>query len=492
MNARWRLLAFVAAISVALVASPAGADGEIVVTVASVDDSRFPLVEAVFTADESGRPLANLAPSELSITEGGSPATVTALRSASDASMPLALLVTFDTSGSMAGASLAQAKAAASALFRSLSPGDVGGLITFSDGVQVAVPLGGSRAELEAAVQGLQANGNTALYDAVAQSGKLAAGSGLARRAVVLFSDGEDYGGLSGLSRAQSLQAAAGGAALFYVIGIGQQVDRAYLEELARQSGGRYFQAASPSDVPAIYASIEALLRSQYVVTIRSAAPEGARQRTFALTVTRDGRTGTAQAPYLTARPEAAPTPAPAATVPSRSPEVLLTEAPAPAADTGSAPAWPWFALAVALAGAAGYAIWYRRRGTVAPATGGPIAPSPSMPARTPLPRADSHGTITAYRGDSTVRCVAIDGRPLTIGGSPGSGLRLEDPAVDGFEMRLWWRDGSVMAHVLSKRGPEPTINGARFEWASLTEADEVHVGPYRLRFSPDRPGAAK
>ncbi|MFN8637965.1 MAG: hypothetical protein U0360_00550 [Dehalococcoidia bacterium] len=79
----------------------AHADGEIAVALAEPDDSQFPDVTVVVTADRDGRPLTSLAAENVTVTEGGQPARVVSVRRAQDSRMSLAVVLTIDTSGSM-------------------------------------------------------------------------------------------------------------------------------------------------------------------------------------------------------------------------------------------------------------------------------------------------------------------------------------------------------------------------------------------------------
>jgi VWFA-related protein len=470
---------------VLLLAWPAAAqspDG-VVVRIASVDDSAFPTITAVFTADEAGRPIPDLGTDSVRITESGAPARVVRVQTGADSTIPLALVVTFDTSGSMAGANLAQSKAAATALFRSLSSNDIGALITFADDVRVAVPLPGKPPALEAAVGSLQATGNTALYDAVAESGRVAAGSGVQRRAVVLFSDGEDFGGRSQITREQSLQEAASGQALFYVIGIGQQVDRAYLEELASRSGGRYFQAQSAAEVPGIYSTIETLLRSQYVATFEAASAREPQSRSLSIAVTTASGSGSGETTYASRREAPTPTAVPATAVPTAVTAPAAEPVPEePESSGGGAGILVFLLLSAALvAGVAVFVFFRRRKPLSAPAPDlGRIGP---LPRHAPLATSAARGTLTASREGNAVQSLLFDGRPVTIGGASACDLQLPDPQLEGTELRLWWRDGSAMAHVLKDRDVVPLLNGAPFRWASLSDGDELQLGPYAVRY---------
>lgn len=243
------------------------------ISILSVDDTAFPEVHVVFTADQRGRPINEVRLSEVRIEESGLAATPVAIRRATDSNIPLALVITLDVSGSMVGETLTKAQAAAIGLSNNLVPADAAAVVSFADEVRVEQTLSSDKAALTGAISRLRAGGNTALYDAVAESARIAADTGFPRRAVVLLSDGQDFGSRSKLNREQSLAVASDAASLFYVVGVGPEIDRASLEELATRSKGRFFQAAGASEVPAVYASLEELLRSQFVITFRASSP---------------------------------------------------------------------------------------------------------------------------------------------------------------------------------------------------------------------------
>jgi VWFA-related protein len=463
----------------------AQADGELTVSIAAIDDSTFPVVTAVFTVDDGGRPVTSIPAESLKATEGGADATVLSIANAPESQIPLALLITIDTSGSMAGANLAQSQAAATSLIRSLAPGDSAAVIAFADSVRVAAPLSQNPDDLLPAVASFRAEGNTALYDAVGQSAKLAAASGIGRRAVVLLSDGQDFGGRSALNREQALAQAGSGSTLFYVIGVGSQTDRQFLEDVAARSGGRFFEAESAADIPGVFNSIQAVLRSQFVATIRSSAASGPRSRDLTLSVAIDGKTGSQARTYETRRPpvveQATAVPEP---TPSPPPPAATAEAPRPAdAESGRSIVGPLvlFLIVAAGAGVVLLLLWRRRRDTPALVPSEPALP---IPERTSVPRPDAAGRIVVTRGPVTVETIEVDGGPITVGSAPACAVRL--PATPGvaFEhARLWWRDGSPMVHALG-RGNLTLLNGEPVEWSSLGDGDELTVGPFVLKYT--------
>lgn len=486
--------------------APALADDEIDVRIANVDDTSFPRMDVVFTADVDGVPLAGLAPGEVSAAVSGQPASVVAINPATDASLPLAMLVAFDLSGSMVGEPLARSREAATSLIGGLAPSDEIAIVTFADEVLVQQPLTTDKAAALATLAGFEAVGNTTLHDATARAAGIAGESSHFRRVVVLLSDGEDFGALSTLSREQSLLAAEEARVPFYVIGLGTEIDRAFLEELSARTGGRFFEAPQPADLPAISESLEALLRSQYVATIEAPAASGEGAPEVALRIDRPEGNGTATATYRSQRPAQEPTAAPASPTaavateaPSPTPAATATAVPAASTDSdseGGGSLLPLIAVAavVVLGGAVGAVLFARRRHSAVPAP----PPDDSEPTGTniplPGPIAYRNGVATSrsryleVSGPAATFVVELGHLPATIGTGEGCTVTLEPlPGVASEHLRVWWRDGKHMLHHVGK-GAATIVNGEPVEWASLRPGDMIGIGPYTLAYHESDP----
>ena len=245
----------------------------------------------------SGADVEHLDASSFAVTLNGAPATVTAADLASSGNVPLDVLFVIDVSGSMAGEPIARAKEAAKGFVAGLSPNDRVAIITFADDAATTQDFTTDRGATAAAIDGLEANGNTALYRATGAAALKIGGASASRRAVILLSDGAQDGVPLTNTREQAIEAAAGGSAPFFTIGEGQGIDRDYLQQLAQATHGRYLEAPDPADLGALYDGIGKLLRSQYVVTFdASAAPaEGA---PISIEVKADGASAKADATY--------------------------------------------------------------------------------------------------------------------------------------------------------------------------------------------------
>lgn len=491
---RWlvRVLASVAAsvLAAAAMTVPGLADGELDVQVHSVDDSAFPAMTAVISVEGSGRPLESLDVSALTVTDNGSPVAVTRVARVQDARIPTTVVATLDTSGSMLGASLASAKTALGGLVQRLTPGDSVALVSFADRAQLVIAPTTDKSGVGIAVSALQASGNTALYGAVAESARVAASGGSTRRLVILLTDGEEYGNVSGLSREESLERAAQSGAVFYVIGLGVGADREYLAQLAARTGGRYLDAPTTADIDTGFAAIEELLRSQFVLSLESTSPAMPLSREVSVTVSRDGANGTTSFAFYSMR--TAPTPVDRATattpVPTADVKLPAETASDSSKDSGGPPLWPVLPLAVvAGAGIVWAGVWRARR----------AAPTDSLPAvsdlfaspPSPLVPTSQPASVAVFvrrggpEGVSTPERLMLPPEPVSVGWSPACQVQL--PKADGLaavHARLWWRDGTVMLHDLG--GGATTVNGAPARWASLSPGDGISFGPYRYQYA--------
>ena len=187
------------------------------------------------------------------------------------------VMLVIDVSGSMQATDvqptrLQAAQAAARSLINQLPSNDRIGLVSFNASATLAAPLSDSRDGVLAALDGLQAQGGTAIGDALAlavQQLQPAAGANTATRSpalIVLLTDGVSNAGVDPTSAAQ--QARASGIPVD-TIGIGSHdasvtvhgrpvggVDEAALGSIATATGGKYYFAEAAGQLNQIYSSL--------------------------------------------------------------------------------------------------------------------------------------------------------------------------------------------------------------------------------------------
>jgi tight adherence protein B len=234
----------------------------------------------------------------------------------------VAVMLVVDTSGSMrAGDNISLARDAAVRLVNELPPGTKVGVVAFSDQPQVVQGLTADRARVRSAIASLQANGETALRDAVVQASKLL-GRESGQRNLVLLSDGADTS--SQASFDQTVAAVKRAKAAIYTLGLtapaGEEQDPQALKNLARRAGGRAVTDLTGPQLAGLYQGIGRELASQYVLDVQLPQSTGT-TIAFAVTVEAAGASGSAQRTLLLRRPAASQTPA----VPSLSPAPALS-----------------------------------------------------------------------------------------------------------------------------------------------------------------------
>jgi tight adherence protein B len=234
----------------------------------------------------------------------------------------VAVMLVVDTSGSMrAGDNISLARDAAVRLVNELPPGTKVGVVAFSDQPQVVQGLTADRARVRSAIASLQANGETALRDAVVQASRLL-GRESGQRNLVLLSDGADTS--SQASFDQTVAAVKRAKAAIYTLGLtapaGEEQDPQALKNLARRAGGRAVTDLTGPQLAGLYQGIGRELASQYVIDVQLPQSTGTTVA-FAVTVKAAGASGSAQRTLLIRQQATTQTPA----VPSLSPAPALS-----------------------------------------------------------------------------------------------------------------------------------------------------------------------
>lgn len=271
MRLRWRLwvpglATFVATFAVFAI-PPAAGQSEVPLDVQDVDVGSRPGVALTVTAPRELVGV-DLGQEHFSLFENGTERDVRVRRVSSDT---LEVVLVIDTSGSMEGEPMAAAKGAAIDFISAMPRGTRVGVVGFGTEPTVARPLSTDTDALIAAVQGLEATGETALYDAVITvTEELAAEANPdARRVVIVLSDGGDTASVRTLDEAVGL---IGGVETgFYAVALATaESDLGALGRMATATGGRVVAASDPSEIAAVYDDIASQLVNQYRLSYRS------------------------------------------------------------------------------------------------------------------------------------------------------------------------------------------------------------------------------
>ncbi len=240
-------------------------------TVNQVIGDAFPsLLLLQMLRDQNGNPITNINTGNLEIIEDGKPATITDIRTVRQGSQELSAVLVLDRSGSMSGTPNLELEKAASAFVDRLAPIDFGEIINFASSYSVSVPFTTDKIKLKAGIAGRQADGGTALYDALYQGiGDAASRKG--RIAVIAMTDGENTSGKIG-NVSEVIQLAKKGNIPLFMIGLGND-NRSIMEQLASETGGLYLYAPNPTDLDGVYNRVSNQLDGQIQVSFISPDP---------------------------------------------------------------------------------------------------------------------------------------------------------------------------------------------------------------------------
>jgi Ca-activated chloride channel family protein len=247
-----------------------GNRGDTVIALAAgggfVGSVQVELVELpVVVLDDGGLPVIGLAQTDFTVYEDGQKVEVEGFGTTAD--LPLSLVIAVDTSGSMVEEfdDVKQAlRGFADAL---LEEDDTVALIRFAWDATVEVAWTEDVRQIKGRFDRFQPDGGTSLHDAVVRSLEQFRGR-RGRQAVVLLTDGEDTTSRTGWSVAERFAHTM--RVPIFPIGLGLgSLDfnsRGVLKSLSAETGGEAFFPKKVDELPAVYARIAELLRSQYLL----------------------------------------------------------------------------------------------------------------------------------------------------------------------------------------------------------------------------------
>jgi VWFA-related protein len=224
------------------------------------------MVDALAT--DGRRPLAGLTAADFELLDNGVPQAIQLLQLERQ---PLNVILVLDTSASVRGPRLTNLKAAAASIVKNLGAGDRASLLSFSHRLELRTPLTPDRSSLLASIASLDAQGSTALFDAVS-TGMVLRGTDAGRALLLLFSDGVDTA--SFLLEPSVLAAAARADVIVYPIAVRGRAarlneppaDERFLRALAAETGGRLEHADGDDDIDKAFARVFEEFKRRYVL----------------------------------------------------------------------------------------------------------------------------------------------------------------------------------------------------------------------------------
>ncbi len=228
------------------------------------DKVNVEVVEVTVTVtDDTGHFVADIPREAFAVREDGTPQTITYF---SSEDVPLELIVAVDISGSMAPA-MPKLKKAVKEFLAAVPPESAVTLLGFNDSVFALTRKATDPTERSRAVDRLASWGATALYDVIVRGIEML-GRQAGRKALVVFTDGEDQGSHVALEDVERrLQASD---VTLYMIGQGRGITQEYLiktmQRLTVPTGGRTFINDSVEQLQGAFDELLEELSNQYLL----------------------------------------------------------------------------------------------------------------------------------------------------------------------------------------------------------------------------------
>ena len=246
-----------------------------------IDPVGCPTIKAYVTVtDQNGFLVENLVAGDFELTENsGAAANPDSAAVAQTAALSLATAIVMDYSGSVSDdpVLVSAMESGATEFVDQMGASDQGEIIKFATNVEVVQAFTDDKNLLKAAIADDTdlGGGLTALYDAIYQGIEDAAAASTARYAVIVMTDGVDFGG-DGLpgsveTKDSVITLAQTNGIPVFTIKAGPDVDEAILQEIAEETGGQYFDALTTDRLVTVYTQLSEVLNGQYVLTYDTA-----------------------------------------------------------------------------------------------------------------------------------------------------------------------------------------------------------------------------
>ncbi len=219
--------------------------------------NNWPTIELYFTIACNGQPVYVTDSSKVRVFENGREVDDFTLWCPDPQSRcDISVALVFDASGSMIGPGQAGAIAAGNAFINNMDGViDEAAVLAFSSGVSLLQGMTTDTSALRSAVNSINAGGATAVWDGIYAGLEEVIAHGKNHcRAVIALTDGGDNS--SSHTPTELISLATRNRIRVYTVGLGTGIDAALLQAIATQTGGRYYQTPSGSELALIYQEI--------------------------------------------------------------------------------------------------------------------------------------------------------------------------------------------------------------------------------------------
>ncbi len=268
-----RIVLLVAVLAVLVTPSLALAQTEPAMEIVDLNTERYDLNGSTTMVVEFRNLDGALDPTQLVVTANGQPVQLLGVDPLGQTQEPVGIVLVIDVSGSMEGAPMEAAKAAAANFVSQKRPGDFIALVTFGDTVQTVSGFTTNIEALNARIGELEAAGETAFNDGVIQGINLFEQSNASalRRNIIVLSDGTDTASVS--TTDDVLAAINNPNNPVRVFGVALESPDFLpdaVQQIAEAGEGLFLSTSDPAQLAALYGQIQREIGNLLVVRLGS------------------------------------------------------------------------------------------------------------------------------------------------------------------------------------------------------------------------------
>jgi VWFA-related protein len=252
------------------------------------------VVELDASVTRGGQPVQGLTARDFVLSDNG---VAQEVQSVTLDQLPLSVTLLLDISGSVAGDRLTHLVQAGEALTAALRPDDRAALITFSQVIDLRVPMTGNMTAIRSALAAITGNGATALRDAVHLALELQPRD-RTRPLLLVFTDGRDT--TSWLSEAAVIDSARRIGVVIHAVRVAGDP---FLDRLAEAAGGRTWSATSDRQLRELFTRALDEMRARYLLTYTPSGVSRSGWHELKVKLKNGGADVTARPGYFVANP---------------------------------------------------------------------------------------------------------------------------------------------------------------------------------------------
>ncbi|HUP16953.1 MAG TPA: type II secretion system F family protein [Acidimicrobiia bacterium] len=268
-----RIVLLLAVLAVLVPSSLAMAQTEPAMEIVDINTERYDLNGSTTIVVEFRNLDGELDPEQLTVTANGQSVQLVGVEPLGQTQEPVGIVLVIDVSGSMEGAPMEAAKAAATNFVSQKRPGDFIALVTFGDTVQTVSGFTTNIEALTARIAELEAGGETAFNDGVIQGINLFEQSNASalRRNIIVLTDGADTVSTSTIDDVlAAINNPNNPVRVFGVALESPEFQPATVQQIADAGEGLFLSTSDPAQLAALYGQIQREIGNLLVVRLGS------------------------------------------------------------------------------------------------------------------------------------------------------------------------------------------------------------------------------